>query len=195
MIHLVYSLRIYTSNNHAIGNRLSLRYGLRISAWQNVGEATEYILDEDYEPIDTVLYPKGEVYNTYLRLEPRLGLTFRIGKNTSLKASYSRTTQYEQLITNSISPFTTLEVYLPAGPNILPQLADQYSMGLFQKIPGANLDLSIEGFYKKMYNQIDYKDHAHMLLNPQVETELRFGEGKAYGLEILLKKYYGNTSP
>jgi hypothetical protein len=67
-------------------------------------------------------------------------------------------------------------------------------MGWFQKIPGANLDLSIEAFYKKMHNQIDYKDHAHMLLNPHVEAELRFGEGESYGIELLLKRYHGRLN-
>jgi hypothetical protein len=185
---------LYASNNHSIGNRLSLRYGLRASLWQNMGEATEYEYDEDYSPVDTNYYAAGQVYNTFFNLEPRLGLTLMLGKNSSLKASYTRTMQYEQLVTNSISPFTTLEVYLPSGPNILPQSADQLSAGWFQKIPGANLDLSVEAFYKKMLNQIDYKDHAHMLLNPHVESELRFGEGEAYGIEFLLKKYYGRMN-
>ncbi len=187
-------LVLYASNNHSIGSRLSLRYGLRASLWQNLGKTTEYVYGEDYSPVDTLHYAAGQVYNTYFRLEPRVGLTFQLARNSSLKASYARTAQYEQLVTNSISPFTTLEVYLPAGPNILPQLADQFSAGYFQKIPGGNLDLSIEGFYKKMYNQIDYKEHANMLLNPHIESELRFGEGKAYGFEVLLKKYYGRLN-
>jgi len=185
---------LYASNSHEIGRRLSLRYGLRASFWQNLGEATEYTYNYDQTPADTMYYGAGQVYNTYFRLEPRMGLTYQFRKNSSIKASYARTAQYEQLITNSISPFTTLEVYLPAGPNILPQLADQFSLGYFQKIPGGNLDLSIEGFYKKMYNQIDYEDHAYMLLNPHIESELRFGEGEAYGFEILLKKYYGRLN-
>jgi hypothetical protein len=165
-----------------------------MSLWQNLGESTEFRYDESGSPVDTTYYASGQVYNTYFRLEPRLGLTLRFAPNASMKSSYSRTAQYEQLITNSISPFTTLEVYLPAGPNILPQLADQFSIGYFQKIPGGNLDLSIEAFYKKMHHQIDYEDHAHMLLNPHVEAELRFGEGEAYGIEILLKKYYGRLN-
>jgi hypothetical protein len=185
---------LYASNSHSIGTLLSLRYGLRASLWQNLGESTEYVYGEDYSPVDTLHYGAGQVYNSYFRLEPRLGLTYQFGRNSSLKASYARTTQYEQLVTNSISPFTTLEVYLPAGPNILPQLADQFSVGYFQKIPGGNLDLSIEGFYKKMYNQIDYEEHANMLLNPHIEAELRFGEGEAYGFEVLLKKYYGRLN-
>jgi hypothetical protein len=185
---------LYVSNNHAIWPRLSLRYGLRLGIWQNMGEATEYVYDRLFRPIDTLTYGAGEVYNTYTRLEPRFGLTYQAGRNTSLKASYSRTAQYLQLVTNSISPFTTLEVYLPAAPNIQPQTADQYSVGFFQKFRRAHLDLSIEAFTKKMHHQIDYKDHAYMLMNPHIEQELRFGTGEAYGFEVLLKKYQGRLN-
>ncbi|KPL23996.1 MAG: hypothetical protein AMS23_06075, partial [Bacteroides sp. SM1_62] len=154
---------LYLSNNHSITPRFSLRYGLRLGIWQNMGETTEYVYDKWYNPTDTLVYGAGEVYNTYTRLEPRIGMTYQAGRSTSLKASYSRTAQYLQLVTNSISPFTTLEVYLPAAPNIRPQMADQYSVGFFQKFRKAHLDLSLEVFTKKMQNQIDYEDHAYML--------------------------------
>ena len=42
-----------------------------------------------------------------------------------------------------------------------------------------------------MQNQIDYEDHARMLLNPLIEGELRFGNAKAYGVEFMLKKNSG----
>jgi outer membrane receptor for ferrienterochelin and colicin len=185
---------LYVSNNHAITRRLSLRYGLRLGIWQNMGEATEYVYDKLFRPVDTLTYPAGQAYHTYARMEPRFGMTYQAWRNTALKASYCRTAQYIQLVTNSISPFTTLEVYLPAAPNIQPQTADQYSVGFFQKFHKAKLDLSIEAFTKKMQNQIDYKDHAYMLLNPHIEQELRFGTGEAYGFEVLLKKYQGRLS-
>ncbi len=185
---------LYISNNHVLTPRLSLRYGLRLGIWQNIGEATEYMYDKWHNPIDTLTYAAGAVYNTYTRLEPRFGLTYQVGRNASIKASYCRTAQYLQLVTNSISPFTTLEVYLPAAPNIKPQLADQYAVGYFQKIRRAHLDLSIEGFIKKQQNQIDYTDHAYMLMNPHIEKELRFGTGEAYGFEVLLKKYQGRLN-
>ncbi len=190
---------LYISNNHVISPEFTIRYGMRLSSWQNTGEATEYTyefdyISNDYIPVDTFHYNKGEKYKGYMNLEPRIGMTFLAGKNTSLKASYARTAQYLQLVTNSISPFTTLEVWLPSSPNIKPQTADQVSIGFFRKFPGTGTDLSIEGFYKKLNNQIDYEDHAHMLLNPHIESELRYGTGKAYGLEILLKKYRGKLN-
>jgi hypothetical protein len=179
--------------------RLTVRYGLRFSRWTNIGRATEYeyeydIIRNDLVPVDTFRYSHGEKYNYYSNLEPRFGITFQTNPTTSLKASYARTAQYLQLITNSISPFTTLEVWLPSGPHIKPQLGDQVSLGYFRKFPSAGIDFSMEGFYKKMHNQIDYEDHAYMLLNPHIERELRYGSGEAYGMEILVKRYQGKIS-
>jgi hypothetical protein len=108
--------------------------------------------------------------------------------------SYSRTSQFQYLITNSISPFTSLEVWLPAGPNVLPQVAHQVTLGYTHRfgIPGLRFD--IEAYYKRMNHLIDYRDHARMLMNPLVEYELRFGHGTAYGLETILHKEFGKVS-
>ena len=190
---------LYISNNHALSSRLTVRYGLRLSTWANIGEATEYtykfnIIANDLVPVDTFNYRKGEEYHSCSNLEPRIGITYQVSNTASIKASFARTVQYLQLVTNSISPFTTLEVWLPSGPNIAPQTADQLSLGYFHKFREPGIDLSIEGFYKDLQNQIDYEDHAYMLLNPHIERELRFGEGKAYGAEILLNKYKGKLN-
>jgi hypothetical protein len=190
---------LYISNNHTINPKFTIRYGLRFSTWTNIGQATEYnydynIIVNDFIPVDTSNYIKGEKYNTYTNIEPRIGMTYQVSATTSLKSSYTRTAQYLQLITNSISPFTTLEVWLPSGPQIKPQKGDQISLGYFKKFPEGDIDLSLEGFYKKLHNQIDYEDHAYMLLNPHIEKELRYGSGKAFGFEIFLKKYQGRLN-
>ena len=98
------------------------------------------------------------------------------------------------MITNSISPFTNFEVWLPSSLNINPQKADQVGGGLFMKWPEKSLALSGEIYYKWMDNQIDYVDHASMILNPFIEGELRFGKGRAYGGEIQLEKKQGNLT-
>jgi hypothetical protein len=107
---------------------------------------------------------------------------------------YTRTIQNVHLITNSISPFTNFEVWLPSALNIDPQKADQLGGGLFLKWPESSFGLSIEGYYKWMDNQIDYADHASMVLNPLIEGELRFGEGRSYGGEVQLEKKQGKLT-
>jgi len=185
---------LYVSDSRNIFNWLSVRYGARLNIWLNSGKAIEYSFNSAHQVIDTSWYNPGEIYNFFVTLEPRIGFSFRINSLTSIRTGYSRTTQHIHLITNSISPFTTLEVWLPSAPNIKPQTADILTMGFFRKYPGPELEFSIEGYYKRMNNQIDYTDHAQMLLNPTIEGELRFGSTESAGIEILLKKNYGRLN-
>lgn len=187
-------MSIYVSNEQDVTDRLKVRYGLRIPVWQNMGEATEFHYDDNHNPVDTTFHPNGEIYHSYIGFEPRLGIGYRLNEHSSVRASYSRTNQYIQLITNSISPFTSLEVWLPSGPNIKPQKANQIAMGYFRIFDKYKLDLGFEAYYKWMGNQIDYDYHAEMILNPYIESELRFGKAWSYGIEFLLKRDHGKLS-
>jgi hypothetical protein len=137
-------------------------------------------------------YPEREVYNQALSMDPRLSMVYQPGARHILKLSYSRTSQFQYLITNSISPFTSLEVWLPSGPNVPPQVAHQFTLGYTHRFGTQGLSFELEGYYKLMKNMIDYRDHARMLMNPLVEYQLLFGKGKAYGLEMILHKESGN---
>jgi outer membrane cobalamin receptor len=185
---------LYFSDSRNIFNWLSIRYGARVNLWMNSGKSTEYSFNENYQVTDTSFYKSAEVYNFFVTLEPRIGVSFWINPATSIRAGYSTTVQHIHLITNSISPFTTVEVWLPSGPNIKPEIADIITAGFFRRLHYPEMEFSIEAFYKHMRNQIDYTDHAQMLLNPLVESELRFGSAESAGLEILLKKNYGRLT-
>lgn len=185
---------LYAGNEQQFLDKISIKYGLRLSIWQNIGPTTEYIYDENYNPIEAKSFAEGKVYQTNVELAPRIGLAYQISPKFSAKAFYTRTIQNVHLITNSISPFTNFEVWLPSSLNIKPQKADQLGGGLFVKWPEKSLELKGEVYYKWMYNQIDYSDHASMILNPFIEGELRFGKGKAYGGEIQLEKKQGKLT-
>ena len=187
-------IALYAGNEQQFLEKVSIKYGLRLSIWQNIGPTTEYIYDDNYNPIEAIQYDQGEIYNTYVELAPRLGLAYQISPQLSAKVFYTRSVQNVHLITNSISPFTNFEVWLPSSLNIKPQKADQVGGGLFMKWPERSLTLGGEAYYKWMDNQVDYVDHASMLLNPFIEGELRFGKGKAYGGEILLEKKQGKLT-
>lgn len=178
---------LYFSHKWQMSEKIELRYGLRIGSWNNRGATTEYGYDDNYRVTDTLQYNQGEIYNRFGIFEPRISLGIRMGENLFGKLAYDRNSQFEFLISNSISPFTSLEVWLPAGPNIEPMISDQFTVGLNFLNPASNISLNIEFFYKNTSNYISYVDHAFMLFNPQVETELRFGRAKAYGAEFILK--------
>ena len=193
-------IAMYLSNQFIINNTVSIRAGFRITAWQNKGPSTEYKVVQSSEggiqrdSIVVTEYPEGEVYHQSFAVDPRISMVWQPGVKNIFKLSYSRTSQFQYLITNSISPFTSLEVWLPAGPNVPPQFANQFTLGYTRRFAIPGLSLGLEAYYKQMNNLIDYRDHAHMLMNPLVEEELLFGTGKAYGLETILNKEHGKLS-
>lgn len=184
---------LYISDQIVRSDRFSLSGGLRLSVWQNLGSAVEYRFNEQYVPVDSVHYGAGVIYHSYATLDPRLSMAFRLSQNGILKLGYSVNSQFEHLLTNSVSPFTSLEVWLPSGPNVEPQRAGQLSVAYTLNDREDRWSLETELYYKKMTHLIDYVDHAEMLLNPAVEGELRFGSGKAWGLEILLSRKSGKV--
>jgi len=179
---------IYGGAEQEIFSWLRLNYGLRLTTWANSGEAFVIQYDSAHNQIGRTDYKKNERYYQHSSLEPRISASIKTSDISSLKASYDRTNQYINLITNSISPFNSLEVWLPAGPNIKPQYADIIDMGYVRSFSSLKLNLQTDVFYKWMYNQIGYKYHASMLVNPAIEGELRQGKGWSYGFEIALKK-------
>jgi outer membrane cobalamin receptor len=184
---------LYISNKHKINEKLTINYGLRATMFQNMGKTTLYNFNDQYQTVDSTVYDKGDIFNTYMGLEPRISLRYQLNNKSSVKASYSRTKQYVHLASNSTAG-SPLDVWVPSTPNIKPQLADQWAVGYFRNFFDNELEASIELYYKKMENQIDFKDHAEILLNPQLEGEFRFGKAKSAGLELLVRKQVGKLT-
>jgi len=177
---------LYVSNEQQLTPELILKYGLRFSAFQNVGPDTLYHYDENHEVVDSTAHRAGDIYNTYMGLEPRLGIKYQFNSRHSVKASYSRTRQYAQLAQNTRAG-TPLDIWFPASPNVKPQISDQYALGYFRNFFDNKLKISLEGYYKQMHHTIDFKDHANLLLNPKLEGELRFGRARSYGVELMAR--------
>lgn len=184
-------LNYYISNEQKIIDRITLRYGLRLPLWIDLGPTTAYIFDINSSVSDTLLVAKNKVYSKYFSPEPRININFNLTQTAALKASYNRTTQFIQLLSNSSSPFTSLEVWVPSGPNIKPQKSDQFAIGYFQQLVNKKIVFSSELFFRKFYNQIEYKDHANMLFNPLIEGQLRYGKATSYGIELMLQRTEG----
>lgn len=182
---------LYGNHEIRFNNYWGLSYGLRLSSWTNQGGAFEFVFDENRNPIDTLFFAKGASYGQYENAEPRISLSYFLNEKVSIKASYARNVQNIHLVSNSISPFASFEVWLPSSINIKPQKADQMVVGYYQFFQKLGLSLDVEMYYKKMYNQIDYEAHAETLLNPLLERELRFGTATAYGSELQVKKAEG----
>ena len=143
--------------------------------------------------IGTESYSKGEKISDFFNFEPRASLTYVLNEKNSIKASYNRLYQYQHLISNSTSP-TPLDIWTPSGPFIEPQRADQVALGYFRNFANNTFEVSLEGYYKKMNNLVDYVDGAELVTNNNIETELLPGRGRSYGLEFYLKKNTGKLT-
>jgi hypothetical protein len=184
---------VYFSGESNLGEKFALRYGLRYSMFNNIGPATIPVFDEDHQLIDTTHYESGDFFNFYSGLEPRMAANYMLSDQHSVKASYSRTRQYLQLASNSAAG-TPLEIWFPASPNIEPQISDQVSVGYFRNFLGNKLQSSVELYYKKMNNSIDFRDHAQLFLNPRLDGEIRIGEATSYGAEFFVNYSSGGFS-
>jgi outer membrane receptor for monomeric catechols len=135
---------LYGNHQVTLNKKWGLNYGVRLSSWTNTGEAFEFRFDSQHNPNDTLIFEKGDPYITYLNAEPRLTIQYLINEHSSLKASYSRNVQNVHLISNSISPFTSLDVWLPSSFNIQPQRSDQVSLGYYHKLARSGISLVAE---------------------------------------------------
>jgi hypothetical protein len=195
---------IYLSNEQKIGTRLTLAYGIRFSAFAQIGAGTVYEYPNgqpvnpdndqlDVLPIDSTLFNTGEIVRSFMGPEPRFSVNYQIDEFSSVKASYNRMRQYIHLVSNTTAA-TPVDIYMPAGKYIAPAIADQVGVGYFRNFSDNRFETSAEIYYKYFQNLLDYKNGADLLLNNTLETELFSGNGQAYGLEVQVKKKKGDLT-
>ncbi len=187
---------VFIQNELTLWNRLKLNYGLRLSHFAYLGGRNIYTFGEpeelgDEKPLQDIEFvEKGETIEDWINLEPRLAMQYQITPSSSLKASYNRTTQYIHLLSNTTAS-VPLDIWTPSTNNIDPQLADQVAFGYFRNFDKNRYEASIEIYYKEFKNLIDYIDGADLILNEFVEGQILNGEGRAYGMELMVKKNAG----
>lgn len=190
-----YGLELAGYLNHEIdlSHRWKLNYGLRYSGYLNLGPGTVYTYDEDNIPITQEIFENGKIISNYGGLEPRFSATYLIDETTSLKGAYSRNYQYIHLLSTSTTA-TPIDVWLPTTDVVKPEIANQVSLGFFKNFMKNGYESSIEVYYKDMENQIEYENGADIYFNEHIESQLVFGTGYSYGLELYFKKNFGNLT-
>ncbi len=186
---------IYVEDEIKIGNNIEMNVGLRFSSFNYTGEGTAFTFGEaelgTRRPVTSAeTFGQFESIQTYHNFEPRLAFKYQLNESTSLKASYNRTAQYIHLISNTAAS-TPVDVWIPSTNNLSPQSADQVAIGFFKNFNDNVYEFSAEAYYKDFNRLVDYIDGADILLNEFIEGDLLEGEGRAYGLEFLLKKNEG----
>jgi hypothetical protein len=183
----------YIQNEQTINDKISIKYGLRVSGFDYIGPGKAYTYDSTGKVTSTKSYENGESIKTYWGLEPRLSARYQINDVSSIKASYNRNLQYLHLLSNSTTSSPT-DIWVPSSNNVKPQIANQVALGYFRNFKDNVYEFSIETYYKTLGNQIDYKNGADLFLNTNVEAELEYGKGRCYGAEFYLHKQSGRLT-
>ncbi len=180
---------LFINNTSKINEKLTLDYGLRLSAFSLLGGDTYNIYEKGILK-DSVVLENGELGKTYYNLEPRFQFSYLINDKNSLKGGYARNTQHLHLLSNSNTGAPS-DQWIGNSYNIKPEISDQISLGYFRNFKENKYQFSTEIYYKDLQNQVDYKNGADINSAPDVESELLFGKGRAYGAEFLIKKTQG----
>jgi hypothetical protein len=184
---------VYLANQQKVSEKLDLNYGVRLTSFSNIGAYTEKVFDTEGNVESETGYSKGDFYNNYLNLEPRFAATYLLDSKSSIKLSYNRNAQYLHLLSNSTAGSPT-DLWIPSSPLVKPTLADQVAIGYFKNFSNNSYKFSVEAYYKNLQNTVDYKDGAEIFGNENIESELVFGKGRAYGTEFLLEKTKGKLT-
>ncbi|MVT12625.1 TonB-dependent receptor [Chitinophaga tropicalis] len=180
---------VYVSNSWKVSDVLNIDYGLRFSIYNVLGGGL-YNIYKGNKLVDSIKLADGKFGKNYYNLEPRISASYRLNSSATIKVGYARNTQSLHLMSNSTGGSPT-DAWIGNSYNIKPEIADQFSVGFSKSLNNNAFELNTEAYYKTMANQIDYRDGADINTVPDIESELLFGKGRAYGIEVLLRKKKG----
>ncbi len=189
---------LFISDAVSFSEAFEVNLGIRLSMFNAIGPSEQRVYNADTPKSDTTVertevYGSGDFFKTYLYPEFRIGTRYSLREDLSIKASLNNTVQYLHSLSNNttVSPIDT---YKLSDTNIRPQQALFGTAGIFKNFAEDQYTVSLEGFYKRISNALDFKVGAQLILNENVETETLQGDGKSYGGELLLRKNYGKLN-
>lgn len=188
----------FVSDDYEVNDKLLISAGLRYSVYMALGASEQRLYPEDAPKnagtqTGAVQFENNETIETYGGPEARISARYFLGPSLSLKGSFNNAFQYIHTLSNNTTA-APIDTWQLSDLNIKPQRANQFSLGLYKNLEGNTYELSLEGYYKKQKNLLDYKVGAQLLLNESIETEVLQGDGKAYGVEFLAKKNSGRLN-
>jgi hypothetical protein len=186
---------LYAEDKITLTDNLSATAGIRLSSFFVIGPQSVYLYDASFPKslstiTDTINYTGHKIYKTYLGPEYRLSLNYKLSSNISVKLNYNRTRQYLHLLSNSASIAPT-DTWKLSDYYVKPEIGDQYAAGIYNVFAKAGVEISAEVYYKTIKNLVDFKGGTNLIMDKVIEKDLVDAKGKAYGVELMLKKTEG----
>lgn len=188
---------VYLSDEWNITNDLAVNAGIRYSLYQLLGPRTYYEYLPGYLPSESTL---NDTINSddlfqknYNGPELRLSARYILRDDLSVKAGINTMRQYIHKISNAtvMSPTDTWKL---SDHHIRPQTGVQVAAGIYKNFFRNQLITSAELYYKTTGQYLDYRSGAKLVMNPHLETEVTETQGKAYGIELSVKKPSGKLN-
>lgn len=161
---------LWVSDLWTPGDKFSLEFGTRLSSYLALDPAKFYAMPE-------------------LRLSGKYSFT----PNFSLKGGVNTMNQYIHMVSNTTT-VTPMDSWKLSDGDIRPQQGWQAAGGVYWTVDGGKIDLSLESYLKRMYNYLDYKAGATLIMNPDLAQALVETTGKAYGVEFMVRKPLGKLN-
>lgn len=186
---------VFAQATYSLSPALEISGGLRFVNYRFLGPGTTIQYEDPLHPDPEQItgeqtYDNGETIATYNSLEPRLSVRYRLTPDASLKAGYSRTAQFVNQIFNADSPTPGNQFQL-STPYLEPFRAHAVSLGFFRNFEENNWETSLEIYGRHIDALYDFRDFAELRAKNNLETEILAGQGRAYGVELSLKKNTG----
>ncbi|MCB0397913.1 MAG: TonB-dependent receptor [Flavobacteriales bacterium] len=182
---------VYVMDDFTLTDKIKINAGLRGTYFIQKGPFTLYEFDEFQNITDSTHYKGGKKVADFFGLEPRLSVRYGLNKTSSLKAGFTYNNQFVHLVSNS---YTTLpmDIWVPSSVLVKPQKGVQFSAGYFRNFKDNMFETSIEGYYKDLDNQIEFKEtYTGDVSTRDIEYEFTYGNGRSFGTELFLKKARG----
>lgn len=191
-------LAVHVSDQWEANPRILISGGLRYSFFLNRGPVRVF----RYDPlvtksvnaiVDTAFYGRGQTSAFYHGLEPRLSARYSLSSTSSIKVGFNRMRQYLQMLSNTTAIAPT-DIWKLSDVHIRPLVGDQLSLGYYRNAADTRWEFSLETYYKWIANAVDFKSGTTLLLNQAIEADLIRARGRAYGVEVMLKRNAGKLN-
>ncbi len=186
---------IYVQDEVDIASWLRVNAGVRVSMYQFTGPFTRYYKGVTGHTDSTKTYKRGEIIQSYFGFEPRISARFLLKDKSSIKAGFTYNNQYVHLASLSAVSLPT-DIWYPTTDKARPQKGWQASLGYFRNFNDNKWETSVEVYYKKMENVIEFKQGALPSdnVNDNTDNLLVYGTGWSYGAEFFIKRTFGKLT-
>ena len=187
---------LYIDYERKLTDQLSVSAGLRYTMFNALGPRDVNIYAADELPSEeTLLETRREsgIVKTYHAPELRLSARYALQENLSLKVGFNTMHQYIHKVSNTAIMSPT-DIWKLSDLNIKPQKGWQLAAGIYHETARKRYELSAEVYYKHISDYLNYRSSAVLLMNHHLETDVISTQGRAYGVELQVKKPTGKLN-